>query len=356
MAHRNFGSLIGKRYRLVERIGAGELGEVWRARHEAMGREVALKLVAPKWPVTDAMTNAFLRDVRASGRLEEPTLVQLLDCGEHQGMPFVVMPLLHAEKLERLLDRRGALPMGTALRLVADLALGLAAAHEHRVFHGQIEPANVLLRIDARGKVVPTLIDFGIVRLVGDRERQQLPGPIGYLAPEQAVGEVGDGRADVWSLAILLCHAIEGHAPFTVPRQHELMEELDEGITALVARVGRRDEKLRALLRDTLVMDKTKRPTARMFARRVNDLSMRARGQLEALARVLVIPEALDSAALRTIVPPPPPAPPPRAQRLVGRRTTRRRRAVQLAPPAPASGAITLDVKDEDISSIPPRS
>src|SRR4051812_5011866 len=101
------GDLIARSYRLAERIGAGELGEVWRARHEKIGREVAMKFLHPAWPISPGMVAEFLRDARASGRLQHPNIVELLDQGDHEGTPFVVMPLLRAEKLEALIEKHG---------------------------------------------------------------------------------------------------------------------------------------------------------------------------------------------------------------------------------------------------------
>jgi len=294
MTIRRKGMLVGRNYRLLERIGAGDVGEVWSARHERNLRECAVKLVEPAWEVSASAMKAYLHDLQASGHLEERTIVKLLDSGvTDEGIPYVVMPLLHAEKLEHLLARRGALTMGTALRIIADLSAGIAVAHEAGIWHRSIEPANVLLHRDPRGKVVPTLVDFGIVRLAGTRHF----GPIGYLAPEQAEGELGDGRADVWSLALLLVHALEGRPPFVAKDTQALLKVIDVGLVEIEKRISAMDPKVGALVRDALMRDRHKRPTARMFARRMHDLSAWAHGQTDGLAMLLELPEPLEREA-----------------------------------------------------------
>jgi len=306
-------SIVGRSYRLIERLGAGELGEVWRARHEKIGRECAIKFIHPAWPLDPKNVQAFLRDARASGQLGQPSLVELLDSGDHEGTPYVVMPFLEAEKLERVLQRTGALPLPIAVKLVEMLAHGVAAAHEQRVFHRRIEAANVLLHRDPKGKVIPKLIDFGIARLGSGTD--QLISPLAYLAPEQLAGEEGDARADVWALATLLAHAILGRLPYTADHADDLLLELDTHTTEAAEQLRSLDTTVATIVREAWARDRGKRPLAKVFARKLRDLSLQRPGSLDTLGKTLQVPESLSPSALETVMPiamPKPPAPPPR--------------------------------------------
>jgi len=302
-------SFVGRSYRLLERLGNGELGEVWRARHEKIGRECAIKFIQPAWPLEPKNVQAFLKDARASGALGQPSLVELLDSGEHEGVPYVVMPFLEAEKLERLLQRTGALPLPAAVKLVEMLAQGVAAAHEQRVFHRRIEAANVLLHRDGKGRVIPKLIDFGIARLGAGPD--QLISPLAYLAPEQLDGEEGDGRADVWALGTLLAHALLGRLPYDDEHADDLLLELDTRTTEAVEQLRSLDTTVAALVREAWTRDRTKRPLSKVFARKVRDLSMQRPGSLDSLSKTLEAPESLSPSALETVMPAAMPKPPP---------------------------------------------
>lgn len=301
------GGHIGRNYSLIERLGAGELGEVWRARHEKIGRECAIKFIAPPWPLDPKAVAAFLHDARASGQLEQPSLVELLDQGEHDGTPYVVMPLLRSEKLERILQRRGPLAVGLAVRLVEALAHGLAAAHEERVFHRRVEAANVLLHRDPKGKVIPKLIDFGIARLGAGPH--QLISPLAYLPPEQLGGEEGDARADVWALATLVAHCVLGRLPYNAEHADELEDELETRTTLAVEELRALDPQVAAVVREGWTRDRTKRPLMKVFARKLRDLTLSRPGSLDSLATLLELPESLSPAVLQTIAPAVPPMP-----------------------------------------------
>jgi len=299
------GARVGTSYTLLERLGHGELGEVWRARHEKIGRECAIKFLKPAWPLAQEGVKAFLRDAKASGNLGQPSLVELLDQGEHEGTPYVVMPLLESEKLERVLQRRGALPVGVSLRLVELLAQGVAAAHEQRVFHLRIEAANVLVHRNPKGKMIPKLIDFGIAHLGAGPD--QLISPLAYLAPEQLVGEPGEARADVWALATLLAHCVLGRLPFQSDSAHMLLSELD-GCTAMaIEDVRAVDAAVASLVREGWARDKQKRPHAKVFSRKLHELALQRPGSLDALSSMIVVPESLAPGALQSIRPPKPP-------------------------------------------------
>lgn len=304
------GARVGSSYTLIECLGRGELGEVWRARHEKIGRECAIKFISPAWPLEVDRVQTFLREAKESGKLGQPSLVELLDQGEHEGAPYVVMPMLHAEKLERVLQRGGALPVPVALRLVEVLTQGVAAAHEQRVVHRRIEAANVLLHRDPKGKMIPKLIDFGILHLGTGPD--QLISPLPYLAPEQLAGEPGDARADVWALATLLAHCVLGRLPFDAESADALIEELESRTTLAIEEVRAVDAAVAGLVREGWTRDRSKRPYAKGWLRKLHDLGLQRPGSLDALSKMIVVPESLSPAVLQSIRPPKPPKPPPR--------------------------------------------
>jgi serine/threonine-protein kinase len=286
--------LVGRSYRLLERLGAGELGEVWKAQHEGNGRECAVKFLRPSWPLEASAVKAFLRDAKASGALRQPALVELLDQGAFGEVPYVVMPLLRGEKLERVIERHGPLPLDATLRLCEVLARGVAAAHEERVFHRRIEAANVFVSLDEKGRIVPKLMDFGIARL--GQGNDQLFSPPAYVAPEQLAGDAGDGRADVWALATLIAHALLGAIPTPGdPQALDVLRAMDPQIATLVA--------------EGWTTDRSKRTPAAIFARKLRDVGLRREGNADDLARLLAIPESIHPSVLES-VPPPPSLPP----------------------------------------------
>jgi serine/threonine protein kinase len=331
------GDVIAKSYRLGRRIGAGELGEVWVARHEKIGREVAIKFLVPAWTIDKTSLEAFVRAAKASGRLQVPSIVEMLDSGEIEGVPYVVTALLEAEKLDDVLARRGKLAIGTVLRVIAELAQGMATAHEQRLFHLRIEPANILLH-RGRGKLVPTLIDFGISTLAVDRDHLDRLGPLAYLAPEQLDdGVEPDGRADVWALGTLLHHCLLGKPPSSATtRPDRALEPAAEIREHAIANVTPLDAQVATLVGDCLQPERTRRPLMKILARRTRDLCKRFPDEWDAFGKSLVLPESLESEVLMTVMPPKAPPPPPR------------RKSGEMAALADLAAAIDVPIDEHD--------
>ncbi|MGW8761277.1 serine/threonine-protein kinase [Streptomyces sp. NPDC055815] len=213
--------VIDGRFELVERLGGGGMGTVWRARDLALHRDVAVKEVRPPDPamaehdVEGARTlrARVLREARALARIDHPNVVtihHIVDAGEGT-YPWLVMELVTGGSLQDRLDR-GTMTPGEAAALGRDLLSALRAAHERDIEHRDVKPANVLLRPDGR----PVLTDFGIAAI---RESTVLTtsgsiiGSPDYMAPERIRGGTSGPAADLWSLAMLLYVAVEGHHP-----------------------------------------------------------------------------------------------------------------------------------------------
>ncbi len=217
------GDLVAGRYRLLRPVGAGGMGTVWAARHELLGRELALKLAsvggvggAPD-RASRGLRDLFLREVRIVGKLQHPNVVDIVDAGEAGGdVLYLAMELLLGESLAHRIAQ-GLLPPAEALAIAAQVCRGLAAAHAAGVVHRDLKPENVFLARGPSGGVVPKLLDFGIssARGIATLHRGKLFGTPAYMSPEQALGEGGsDPRTDVWALGVVLYEMLSGHLPF----------------------------------------------------------------------------------------------------------------------------------------------
>jgi tRNA A-37 threonylcarbamoyl transferase component Bud32 len=210
------GQVLAGRYRLLHTVGRGGTGEVWAAHDELLGRDVAVKQVAPPQgqpgeSATELRTRA-LREARAAARVGHPCAVTVFDVAEHDGRHWIVMELLPPRTLADELARTGTLTPEAAARIGLDLLDALSSAHAAGVLHRDVKPANVLL---TQGRAV--LADFGIATLDGDApagEHGLVVGSPAYMAPERARGEAPSPASDLWALGATLYAAVEGRAPF----------------------------------------------------------------------------------------------------------------------------------------------
>lgn len=220
--------MTGGRYRLEQELGRGAMGSVWRARHEALGVRVAIKLMHAG--LRGAYERArFEREARILGRLRSRYLPLVTDCSIHGPQPFMVMELLEGEDLGATLRREGALDVHRLCGLVEQVAEGLEVIHAAGVVHRDLKPSNIFLHAppELGGEQVAKIIDFGVARIVdeddpahGPRDVTTTPGTLvgspRYMSPEQIHGEWDrvDHRADLWSLAVILYQCLSGRLPF----------------------------------------------------------------------------------------------------------------------------------------------
>lgn len=212
------GTKIGP-YEVVEQLGAGGMGVVYRAHDRRLHRDVAIKLL-PLGALTDDDARArFHREALALATLSHPHIATLFDVGEHEGGSYLVMECVAGEPLSATLAR-GPLPVAQALALGVEIADALEEAHEHGIVHRDLKPANVIVTSKGHAKV----LDFGLAKLLAPSESASLrasltetKGAVGtllYMSPEQAVGEPIDARTDIWSLGVLLYESLAGAPPF----------------------------------------------------------------------------------------------------------------------------------------------
>ncbi len=223
----NLGTRLG-RYILLEPIGRGAMGVVYKATHEDLGKTVALKVMSR--PDLEGSISAFERfqlEARAAARLSHPNIVSVLDAGVAQGYHYFTMEYVEGETLQARLDR-GCLDPMEAARIGEQIALGLAHAHANGVIHRDVKPQNILLASDGSAK----LADFGLAKDVhagrGPTLTGQVLGTPNYMSPEQAGGVVSeiDGKSDLFSLGAVLYECVTGHVPFNGSNVAEIIDQI----------------------------------------------------------------------------------------------------------------------------------
>jgi serine/threonine protein kinase len=202
------------RYEILDEVGQGAMGTVYRARDPLIERTVAIKTVSIahlQQEGADAESR-FLREAQSAGRLSHPNIVTIYDVGEANGLAYIAMEYLSGTTLRDIMNR-GAMPFDLALDTTMQMAEALAFAHEHGVIHRDIKPANVIVT-GQRGYI--KLTDFGIAHLTnsGHTLAGQMLGSPRYMSPEQAMGKEVDGRSDIFSLGAVLYEMLTGHYAF----------------------------------------------------------------------------------------------------------------------------------------------
>lgn len=195
-------------------IGKGGMGEVYLARHTALDKQVALKILSPKYTSDPTQVQGFLQEARLAARLDDAHIVQIFDVGEDQGLPYIVMQLARGISLRERL-RQGKLQVDHALEIIENIARGLNVAHKAGIIHRDIKPHNIILTDDDSGLKI---LDFGLARfeqsLVARDQFGEIVGSIAYMSPEQIDYAAVDGRSDQYSLGVTAFQCLTGSLPF----------------------------------------------------------------------------------------------------------------------------------------------
>ena len=211
-------------YEILGQIGAGGMGEVYRAKDPRLGRDVAIKVLPASFSQDADRLRRFEQEARAAGVLNHPNITAVYDIGTHEGSPYVVQELLEGETLRTALSG-GKLPQRKAIDYALQIAHGLAAAHEKGIVHRDLKPENLFVTNDGRVKI----LDFGLAKLTLNEARPDatsLPtatgatepgvvlGTLGYMSPEQVKGKPADARSDIFSFGAILYEMLSGRRAF----------------------------------------------------------------------------------------------------------------------------------------------
>ncbi len=284
------GTVLGA-YRIVEHLGRGGMGDVYRAHDEALDRSVALKTISPQLASDEEFLARFKAEARAAARMSHPNVVQNYFCGEHGGVSFFAMELVDGTSLGRELARRGTIPWREAARYAVEAARGLEAAHEAGLIHRDVKPDNLLLTKTGVVKVA----DFGLAKRNAEASQTATGVIVGtprYMSPEQAQAAPLDHRSDMYSLGATLFHLISGKPVF-------------EGASAVIVCTKHlnepppRLEGVPPLLAETVARLLAKKPEQRFATWREVGAALEASARTEDAA---LAPTTIDPAS------PPPPA------------------------------------------------
>jgi eukaryotic-like serine/threonine-protein kinase len=210
------GLIVGP-YVVLDRLGSGNRGRVFKAQHRLMGRLAALKVIAPQIAKRASSIARFYREMRLIGRLDHPNVVRAFDADQAGDVLYIVMEYVAGRSLDCLIEYRGPLPVAEVVDYMAQTALGLAHAHERGIVHRDVKPANLLVSEEGQIKI----LDLGLSALMeADSESSfatadgRIVGTVHYMSPEQATAQSLDGRSDLFSLGCTMYQLLAGRLPF----------------------------------------------------------------------------------------------------------------------------------------------
>ncbi|HYQ14394.1 MAG TPA: serine/threonine-protein kinase, partial [Polyangiaceae bacterium] len=218
--------LLGGQFRVLEKIGTGGMGSVYRAEQPAMNRMVAIKILHPKLAGRKDLTSRFRREARAMSQLTHPNTVKVFMYGELEddGSLYIVMEMLEGRNLNQTVRKEGPLPADRAIPILIQCCGALQEAHDLGIVHRDLKPENIFLSKQGGINDYPKVLDFGLAKVT---ERQMQPGSViltqegmvfgtpEFMSPEQAQGKTLDARSDIYSLAVILYEVLTGKLPFS---------------------------------------------------------------------------------------------------------------------------------------------
>jgi serine/threonine protein kinase len=266
-------AILAGQYQVLEKIGTGGMGSVYKASQPAMNRMVAIKILHPKLAGRKDLTSRFRREARAMSQLTHPNTVKVFAFGELEddGSLYIVMEMLEGKNLNQVVRREGPLAPERAIPIMVQVCGALQEAHDLGIVHRDLKPENIFLSRQGGINDYPKVLDFGLAKVT---ERQMQPGSIiltqegmvfgtpEFMSPEQAQGKTLDARSDIYSLAVILYELLTGKLPFTARTP---MEYIQKHVTEPVMTFAERapDRKFPKGLEEAIGRALAKRPEQR---------------------------------------------------------------------------------------------
>jgi serine/threonine protein kinase len=218
------GTVFAKRYQVIEELGMGGMGRVYRVLDKKLEEEIALKLIRPEIAAERETLERFKTELKLAREVVHINVARMFDFNEEDRVPYITMEYVRGENLKRLLRKVGRLFAGQAIPIACQICEGLAEAHRLGIVHRDLKPQNVMIDEDGQAKIM----DFGLARLLKVTEREDTgmtPGTPAYVSPEQVRGLPADGRSDLYSLGVLLYEMLTGTTPFKAASARELVQK-----------------------------------------------------------------------------------------------------------------------------------
>jgi serine/threonine-protein kinase len=238
------GTVLADRYRLVEKLGEGSMGSVWRAEHLTLGSEVAIKLLDASIARHNVALARFMREARSAASLKSIHVVQIHDFGVFGEIPFIAMELLRGETLGARVRRLGKLEPAETARILTHVARAVGKAHEAGVVHRDLKPDNIFL-VREDDEEFAKVLDFGVAK-AGEgvfaatlTSAGKLLGTPAYMSAEQAAGNPVDRRTDLWAMAVIAFECLTGTLPFIGDDLPDLLHAIHDGPIPIPSRLGR---------------------------------------------------------------------------------------------------------------------
>ena len=205
------GMFVADRYEIMEKIGAGGMSDVYRARDHILGRFVAIKVLKQEFSEDVNFVTKFRTEAQSAASLEHPNIVNIYDVGSEAGLHYIVMEYVEGVTLKTYIEKKGRLTYKEAVSIAIQVGRGMEAAHAKHIIHRDIKPQNILISTEGKAKVT----DFGIARAVSSNTiSADVMGSVHYASPEQARNGFVDGKSDIYSLGIVMYEMVTGRVPF----------------------------------------------------------------------------------------------------------------------------------------------
>jgi len=216
--------IIGQ-YRIIEKIGQGGMGVIYKAEHTTLEQIVAIKALPSEFGSHSDICERFIREAKIQAKLSHPNVVNILNFLEHEGNNYIVMEYVDGETLESIIRTTGLIPPDRCISIVRQVLDGIGYAHSRGVIHRDIKPSNIMITRQGIVKIT----DFGIAKIAGDLKHTQTGVKVGtlwYMSPEQVQGQQADVTSDIYALGITLFEMVTGKVPFTGDSEYHIMHNI----------------------------------------------------------------------------------------------------------------------------------